>query len=278
MPEKIRRLVYLDAVVIENGETVLSTMPLGSQEVLRTLVAATGGHAVPARQIPRCSVSPIEMTSIGRKGNSLRTPWSTWSDTVTLTGPAGAGLPRHYIDFTEPAFPDIQASKQRVLNNSREWQLDRINTGHDGMISASPSSRQADLVLRPLTRSAAKLSTIQIGRHSKCSAKTLPHNLLRVGSDTTPRSESAHLRSFSSYRGMRDEAAWTHAEASATSEPQVATTFVNIDRTLEVAGFSFRDVVQIRIFVRDIAAATSNYDVVPRCPRNLPMLTSQLDG
>lgn len=43
---------------------------------------------------------------------------------------------------------------------------------------------------------------------------------------------------------------------------QVATTFVNIDRTLEVAGFSFRDVVQIRIFVRDIAAATSNYDVV----------------
>ena len=43
MPEKIRRLVYLDAVVIENGETVLSTMPLGSQEVLRTLVAATGG-------------------------------------------------------------------------------------------------------------------------------------------------------------------------------------------------------------------------------------------
>ncbi|MFE5647155.1 alpha/beta fold hydrolase [Rhodococcus sp. NPDC056516] len=136
MREKIRRLVYLDAVVIENGETVLSTMPLGSQEVLRTLVAATGGHAVPAPTDPTMFGLTDRNDIEWAKRQLTAHPWSTWRDTVTLAGPAGAGLPRHYIDFTEPAFTDIQASKQRVLNNSREWQLDRINTGHDGMISA----------------------------------------------------------------------------------------------------------------------------------------------
>ena len=136
MPERIRRLVYLDAVVIENGETVLSTMPLGSQEVLRTLVDATGGHTVPAPTDPTMFGLTDRSDIDWAKRQLTAHPWSTWSDTVILTGPAGAGLPRHYIDFTEPTFPDIQASKQRVLNNSREWELDRINTGHDGMISA----------------------------------------------------------------------------------------------------------------------------------------------
>src|ERR1700760_1547744 len=48
MPERIAQLVYLDAIVPQNGQSALSRMPRETQEVrLRTAQATPNGHIMP---------------------------------------------------------------------------------------------------------------------------------------------------------------------------------------------------------------------------------------
>lgn len=117
IPERIRRLVYLDAFLPDSGETALALVDSGGAAFLRTNVRdgfiipswVTDDHAIP-RDVPQ----------------SLR----TFTDTLRLVNPAARRVPAAYILTFEPAItPDpFQRFADRAA--ARGWPVYRLPADH----------------------------------------------------------------------------------------------------------------------------------------------------
>lgn len=136
IPKRIRRLVFLDSVLVKNGQTLLSFLPPERQEVLRAAVAKAGGIAAPkptsAKLFGLDQVNDIQWVERRMTDH----PWSTWTDPLTLNNPFGAGLPKTYIKCTKPEFPLVAAAKVELRNNPDGWDIASLETGHEAMVTA----------------------------------------------------------------------------------------------------------------------------------------------
>lgn len=135
IPDRIRRLVFLDAVLLDSGQTLLSFLPPDRQEALRKVAAAHGNLVSPK---PPAKMFGLERQQDEQWVDRRMTdhPWSTWIDPLVLTKPFGAGLPKHYIECTKPEFPFVAASKAKLRKHPNDWKVSSLATGHDAMISA----------------------------------------------------------------------------------------------------------------------------------------------
>lgn len=130
MPERIRHIVYLDALIPENGETAFSILPAGAEAARKkTAVEQGGGVALP---VPGPEGFPIPDGP--RKDWFMRRlrphPISTYESTVRLTKPAGAGLPVTYVAYTSPALASIEPSRQRARSKAG-WKYIELPVPHD---------------------------------------------------------------------------------------------------------------------------------------------------
>jgi pimeloyl-ACP methyl ester carboxylesterase len=135
IPDKIGRLVFLDAVLLDNGQTMLSSLPPERQEVLTKMAAARDNLIAPK---PPAKLFGMERPDDEKWVERRLTdhPWSTWIDPLVLTKPFGAGLPKHYIECTKPEFPLVAASKAKLRKSPNSWKVSSLATGHNAMISA----------------------------------------------------------------------------------------------------------------------------------------------
>lgn len=131
MPDRIGRLVYLDAVVPQPGESWSSTHPVQTQAQRRQAIAATG------------SIPPADPALFGLDGEDAEWvarrqrphPGGVYDDPLHFDAARLAKLPRTFIDCTEPALATIAVMRERVRREPG-WQVLEIATGHDAMISA----------------------------------------------------------------------------------------------------------------------------------------------
>jgi pimeloyl-ACP methyl ester carboxylesterase len=131
MPDRIGRLVYLDAVVPLPGESWSSTHPAQTQAQRRQAIAATG------------SIPPADPALFGLTGEDAQWaarrqrphPGGVYDDPLHFDVARVAALPRTFIDFTAPALATIAVMRERVRREPG-WQVLEIATGHDAMISA----------------------------------------------------------------------------------------------------------------------------------------------
>ncbi len=135
IPERIGRLVFLDSVLLDSGQTMLSFLPPDRQEALRKAAAQSGGISAPK--------PPAKLFGLGDEADEqwldrrmTPHPWSTWTDPLDLKRPFGAGLPKHYIECTKPEFPLVAASKAKLRAQPGDWKISSLATGHDAMVSA----------------------------------------------------------------------------------------------------------------------------------------------
>jgi len=142
LPQRIGRLVYLDAVVPRSGDSWSSGQP---EEVLakrRDAIAKAG------------AIAPADPAQFGLQGEDADwvqrrqtpQPGGLYDDPLHFDAARIEKLPRTFIDCTEPALPTIAAARRRVAEQPG-WQRLEIRTGHLPMVSAPQALLQHLLAL-----------------------------------------------------------------------------------------------------------------------------------
>ncbi len=139
VPERIGRLVYLDAVVPEDGEALVDLLPPAAREATARRVAERGeGWLI-----------PIERAVDERPTHNVAHPYKTWTEPVRLHDPAAfAAVPRDYLLFTADKGPGgpFAGIMDRSLARARAagWAITEVPTMHQ--ITPDPDSKAEALL------------------------------------------------------------------------------------------------------------------------------------
>jgi pimeloyl-ACP methyl ester carboxylesterase len=130
MTDRIRHIVYLDALIPENGDTAFTILPAGMAEARRKTALEQGAGValpVPGPEAFPIPAGPAKDWFMQR----LRPhPIGTYESPVRLMKPAGAGLPVTYVAYTNPALASIEPSRQRAKAKAG-WQYRELAVPHD---------------------------------------------------------------------------------------------------------------------------------------------------
>ncbi len=142
MKERIKHIVYLDAALPKDGQSMISYGPPKTDMEIKEISAqlrrlAPGGLAM--------AVFPPELLGIPRdhpqyewvKSQLTPHPLKSWLDEISLSNGGETGMDRTYIHCTDPVLP--RTNFPYIANQTRnhpEWQYHELKTGHDAMITA----------------------------------------------------------------------------------------------------------------------------------------------
>ena len=135
MPERLRHLVYLDALIVPNGLSAFDMLPAEYAARRRLQAQDSGsGASLPALD-PRIFgiTEPDDIAWLQRRLTPH--PRATYEEKVRLRGHVGNGLPKTYVACTRPPFSNLVAV-QRWVQTQSDWDWREIAAGHDAMITA----------------------------------------------------------------------------------------------------------------------------------------------
>jgi pimeloyl-ACP methyl ester carboxylesterase len=145
MKERIARLIYLDGLMLESGQTPFS---VPAREIVEARIKAaqesSGGVSVPAPPASAFGVLDARQAA-WLEARLTAQPLSVFMSPLVLDHPVGNGLPVRYIVCTAPVYGPLEASRRWV--RAQGWHITEIETGHDAMVSAP--QRLADLLDEP---------------------------------------------------------------------------------------------------------------------------------
>ena len=143
MPDRIKHLVYLDAVVPEPGESWSSTHIAATREARLAAAQASADYGMAP---PDASVFGLQGADHDWAQRRMTPhPGHTYQAALQFEPRRVAGVARTFIDCTQPALATIDAIRQRVRDAgfwNGAWQggagarLVELKAGHDPMISA----------------------------------------------------------------------------------------------------------------------------------------------
>lgn len=156
MPQRLRHLVYVDAVVPKPGESWASTQSSATREARLAAAQASPDYSFPAPDPKVFGLEAEDHAWVQRRQTPH--PGHTYQAQLQFDPRRVAAVPRTFVDCIRPALGTIDAVRQRVRDRNfwdGAWQggggarIVEIATGHDPMVSAP-----ADLV-RVLLEAAA---------------------------------------------------------------------------------------------------------------------------
>ncbi len=131
---RLRQLVYLDSAIVEDGESWSSAHTPQVQAERRKLAEPSGGVSMP---VPKAEVFGLrdaqDLAWVQRRMTPQ--PFAPYEQKMNWGGPVGNGVPKLYIDCTDPAYAGLAPVKQRIRGNPA-WPFVELKTGHDAMVSA----------------------------------------------------------------------------------------------------------------------------------------------
>ena len=136
MPDRLKRLVYIDGVTPLAGQSLFEMMPERDRSArMAALAQLPDGHVqVPAPTAKHFGVDNADQAAwVDRR----LTPHPTggYTSPVVLHNPIANGVAAAYIRCTAPVFP-INDPCAAFAASQPDWQYREIATGHDAMISA----------------------------------------------------------------------------------------------------------------------------------------------
>ena len=100
----------------------------------RKLAESSGGVSMP---VPKAEVfgvlKPEDIDWVQRRLTPQ--PFAPYDQKMHWGGPVGNGLPKIYVDCTEPAYAGLAGVKNKYRGKPG-WPFAEIRTGHDAMVSA----------------------------------------------------------------------------------------------------------------------------------------------
>jgi pimeloyl-ACP methyl ester carboxylesterase len=131
---RIRQLVYLDSAVVEDGEAWSTAHTPQVQADRRKLAEPSGGVSMP---VPKAEVfglrKPEDLEWVQRRMTPQ--PFGPYDQKLHWGGPVGNGLPKVYVDCTDPVYTGLTPVKDRYRGKPG-WPFIELKTGHDAMVSA----------------------------------------------------------------------------------------------------------------------------------------------
>jgi pimeloyl-ACP methyl ester carboxylesterase len=129
--ERIKRLVYLDAFVPENGKCLLDYAVPERAARMREEGERTGSVAPPPLSLWGLT-EPEHIDFV--KPREVRHPYRTMSQKIVLRNEAALGrLPKTFVYCSSPATGSFDQFAARCRNNP-SWKFFELATGHDAMI------------------------------------------------------------------------------------------------------------------------------------------------
>jgi pimeloyl-ACP methyl ester carboxylesterase len=137
--DRIRRLVFLDALLVQSGQSPFSQLPREMVEARKAGAIKTSGLFGETLAMPPPPPSVFGITDASDTawvaGRLKPHPIKTYDDTLGLKRPLGAGRPTTYIACTNPAYQAMAPERQWVKAQP-DWIYLELATGHDAMILA----------------------------------------------------------------------------------------------------------------------------------------------
>ena len=134
-PERIARLVYLDAFTAGDGESVMDMEPPASREAFERVVREQGdGWRVVAQEdyLERWGLTDAaDRAWVWSRLTDQ--PFLSCTEKVSAPGHVARQLPRSFIDLTSPKNPGMGPSTERARREGME--MLEIATGHDAMVT-----------------------------------------------------------------------------------------------------------------------------------------------
>jgi len=131
--ERLRHLVYLDALVVQNGQSALGILPPEvQQERSRTIDPEGLRMAVPPPE--KFGLFAPEQVAWAMRRLTPH-PLNAYREPLTLKHPLGNGLPKTYIAVTDPWYAPAAAVREWVKVQP-DWGWREIAAGHDAMLTS----------------------------------------------------------------------------------------------------------------------------------------------
>jgi pimeloyl-ACP methyl ester carboxylesterase len=132
---RLRQLVYLDSAIVEEGATWASIgLPEVVAERRKSAQESSGGVSLP---VPDAKVFGLrdakDIEWVQRRMTPQ--PFGGYEQAMRWGCPVGNGLPKVYVDCTDPAYAGLAPVKSRYRGKP-EWPFRELKTGHDAMVSA----------------------------------------------------------------------------------------------------------------------------------------------
>ena len=138
-PERIAEVIYVDAFVPENGQSMLDLLPPPGRAAFEQQVQTLpdGRQVLPPRQfdyLGRRGAGALAEDEIRRElGRAQPQPWATFTQPARLTG-AGAGIPRAYIHCADKGDQD-PFERFAAAARARGDRVHDLSTGHFPMLT-----------------------------------------------------------------------------------------------------------------------------------------------
>ena len=132
---RLRQLVYLDSAVIEDGECWSTAHAPEIQAERRRLARESSGDL--SLPVPKAEVfglrEPKDLEWVQRRMTPH--PFAPYDEKMHWGGPVGNGVPKLYVDCTDPLYAGLNPVKERYRGKPG-WPFVELKTGHDAMVSA----------------------------------------------------------------------------------------------------------------------------------------------
>jgi pimeloyl-ACP methyl ester carboxylesterase len=133
VPDRVRRVVLLDGLVVEAGEPAFAGLPPESAAARTDAAEASGGVAFPPPGGAAFGLTrPEDIAWVDRRLTPH--PLRTYAEPFPLRAPLGDSRPVTYVACTDPAYPAIHSA--HAIARREGWELRELAAGHDAMISA----------------------------------------------------------------------------------------------------------------------------------------------
>jgi len=131
MPERISALVYLDALVPEDGQSMFDTIPDAIADGFRAQAAAGDGHSVPPMTAEQFNVNEADSDWMNRKCTNH--PLASFTEPLKLTGRHRAVAHRVYVLAAGFEHPGTRAAFE-LVKAKPGWKTEIMQGGHDLML------------------------------------------------------------------------------------------------------------------------------------------------
>jgi pimeloyl-ACP methyl ester carboxylesterase len=132
-PEALKRLIYLDALLLENGQSGFSKLdPVIVAQRLKLAQESSEGLTIPPPPPAAFGVTETHDAAWLRRRLTPQ-PLNSYQEPIRLNHPLGNGVKKTYIACTDPAYGPLVPTHQWAKRQNG-WQYLEFASGHDAMV------------------------------------------------------------------------------------------------------------------------------------------------
>ncbi|QNK64007.1 alpha/beta hydrolase [Pedobacter sp. PAMC26386] len=133
IPERLSQLVFLDALIVANGQSVNDLNPGDVvEEFKKAAFQNDKGLSIPVLKSEFFGVKDPKVSAWANERLTSQ-PYRSFSQPLYLKHPFGNHIQTTYICCTGPELRAIQRSAD-IAKNKKDWKFIAIKTGHDAML------------------------------------------------------------------------------------------------------------------------------------------------